>query len=103
MAAPDRVSCTARGDAAIPAGGVWDHYEPLGVLSAGSFGIVSKVKRKHDGRVLVWKELNFGVMREKEKQLVVSEVRALRSTAPSEWLWSCEHKEHCDHLVQRRR
>ena len=28
------------------------------------------------GQILVWKELNYGHMREKEKQLVVSEVSA---------------------------
>lgn len=44
----------------------------------GSFGIVSKIKRKADGRVLVWKELNYGKMSEKEKQQLVSEVNILR-------------------------
>lgn len=34
----------------------------------GSFGVVSKIKRKSDGKVLVWKELNYGKMNEKEKQ-----------------------------------
>jgi NIMA (never in mitosis gene a)-related kinase len=34
----------------------------------GSFGCVSKITRKSDGRVLVWKELNYGKMNEKEKQ-----------------------------------
>lgn len=29
-------------------------------------------------QILVWKELNYGQMREKEKQLVVSEVNILR-------------------------
>lgn len=29
-------------------------------------------------QILVWKELNYGSMREKEKQLVVSEVNILR-------------------------
>jgi serine/threonine protein kinase len=33
----------------------------------GSFGVVSKIKRKQDGRILVWKELNYGKMSEKEK------------------------------------
>jgi len=44
----------------------------------GSFGVVSKVRRKSDGRTLVWKELNYGKMSEKEKQQVVSEVNILR-------------------------
>ena len=33
----------------------------------GSFGLVSKIKRKSDGQILVWKELNYGKMNEKEK------------------------------------
>lgn len=28
-------------------------------------------------QTLVWKELNYGIMREKEKQLIVSEVRTV--------------------------
>lgn len=39
---------------------------------------MSKIRRKTDGRIFVWKELNYGQMREKEKQLVVSEVNILR-------------------------
>ena len=52
-----------------------DQYDVLGVIGKGSFGTVSKIRRKADGRLMVWKELNYGTMREKEKQLVVSEVR----------------------------
>jgi NIMA (never in mitosis gene a)-related kinase len=40
--------------------------------------VVSKIKRKSDGKVLVWKELNYGRMGEKEKQQVVGEVNILR-------------------------
>jgi NIMA (never in mitosis gene a)-related kinase 2 len=36
------------------------------------------VRRKSDGRVLVWKELNYGKMSEREKQMLVSEVNILR-------------------------
>lgn len=36
-------------------------------------------------QILVWKELNYGHMRDKEKQLVVSEVRG--EPAPGEVLW----------------
>jgi NIMA (never in mitosis gene a)-related kinase 2 len=39
---------------------------------------VSKVRRKSDGRILVWKELNYGKMSEREKQMLVSEVNILR-------------------------
>ena len=33
-----------------------------------SFGKVSKVRRVSDGRILVWKELDYGKMNDKEKQ-----------------------------------
>lgn len=45
-----------------------DNYEKLSDIGKGSFGVVSKIKRKSDGRVLVWKELNYGKMNDKEKQ-----------------------------------
>ena len=47
-------------------------------IGKGSFGKVHKVRRKQDGRILVWKEINYGTMSEREKQLLVSEVNILR-------------------------
>ena len=47
-------------------------------LYIGSFGRVSKVRHKNDGRILVWKELNYGKMNEKEKQQIVAEVNILK-------------------------
>ena len=44
----------------------------------GSFGKVQKIRRLIDGKVLVWKELDYGKMSEKEKQQLVSEVNILR-------------------------
>lgn len=55
-----------------------ENYEKIGTIGKGSFGIVCKIKRKSDGRILVWKELNYGKMSEKEKQQLVSEVNILR-------------------------
>ena len=46
--------------------------------SVGSFGKVSKVRRVSDGRILVWKELDYGKMNDKEKQQIVAEVNILR-------------------------
>ena len=43
----------------------YENFPPQ--IGKGSFGIVSKIKRKSDGRILVWKELNYGKMSEKEK------------------------------------
>ncbi len=47
-------------------------------IGKGNFGIVSKVRRKNDGKVFVWKEMNYAKMSEKEKQQLVSEVNILR-------------------------
>ncbi len=51
-----------------------ENYEVVGLIGKGSFGSVSKIRRKTDGRILVWKEMNYGTMEEKEKQLLVQEV-----------------------------
>lgn len=51
-----------------------ENYEVVGLIGKGSFGSVSKIRRKADGRILVWKEMNYGNMEEKEKQLLVQEV-----------------------------
>jgi NIMA (never in mitosis gene a)-related kinase len=45
-----------------------ENYEKISDIGKGSFGVVSKVKRKSDDRMLVWKELDYGKMNEKEKQ-----------------------------------
>jgi serine/threonine protein kinase len=55
-----------------------DQYEILETLGTGSFGTVSKIRRKCDNKTLVWKEINFGGMSEKEKSQLVSEVNILR-------------------------
>jgi serine/threonine protein kinase len=46
-------------------------------LPVGSYGSVYKIKRKVDGQILVWKELDYGRMSEREKQQVVAEVNIL--------------------------
>ena len=44
-----------------------EDYEVLSVIGKGSFGQVKKIKRKSDEKILVWKELNYGKMSEREK------------------------------------
>ena len=53
-------------------------YEVIQKIGTGSFGSVTKIKRKSDGKILVWKEINYGSMSEKEKQQLVAEVNILR-------------------------
>lgn len=56
---------------------VWYIYD-LKLLYIGSFGAIHKIMRKTDGLNLVWKELEYGKMAEREKKQVVSEVNILR-------------------------
>ncbi|NXM98626.1 NEK2 kinase, partial [Sylvia borin] len=55
-----------------------DDYDVLLTIGAGSYGKCRKVRRKADGKILVWKELDYGTMTESEKQMLVSEVNLLR-------------------------
>mmetsp|Transcript_10744 Transcript_10744/g.20985 ORF Transcript_10744/g.20985 Transcript_10744/m.20985 type:complete len:308 (+) Transcript_10744:2518-3441(+) len=55
-----------------------DKYEVLKQIGKGSFGTVAKVKRKSDGKVLVWKELIYKRMNDREKNQLVTEVNILR-------------------------
>ena len=47
-------------------------------LSLGSFGKVSLVKHKQSGKQMVWKKINYGQMKEKEKLQLINEVNILR-------------------------
>ena len=42
-------------------------YRVVADIGQGSFGKVQKIQRVSDGKVFVWKELNYGKMSEKEK------------------------------------
>ncbi|XP_061742855.1 serine/threonine-protein kinase Nek2 [Nerophis ophidion] len=53
-------------------------YQVLNTIGSGSYGKCQKIRRRSDGKVLVWKELDYGTMAESEKQMLVSEVNLLR-------------------------
>ncbi|MEJ1270576.1 NIMA (never in mitosis gene a)-related expressed kinase 2 [Cricetulus griseus] len=55
-----------------------EDYEVLHSIGTGSYGRCRKIRRKSDGKILVWKELDYGSMTEAEKQMLVSEVNLLR-------------------------
>lgn len=55
-----------------------EKYEKVERIGKGSFGVVSKVKKKSDGKFYVWKELEYTRMNEREKQQLVAEVNILR-------------------------
>ncbi|XP_078000688.1 serine/threonine-protein kinase Nek2-like [Glandiceps talaboti] len=55
-----------------------ENYEQLYTIGSGSYGKCKKIRRKSDGKILVWKEMDYGKMTESEKQMLVSEVNLLR-------------------------
>eukprot|EP01116_Phalansterium_solitarium_P000805 TRINITY_DN10662_c0_g1_i1.p1 TRINITY_DN10662_c0_g1~~TRINITY_DN10662_c0_g1_i1.p1 ORF type:complete len:407 (+),score=88.38 TRINITY_DN10662_c0_g1_i1:112-1332(+) len=58
--------------------GSLDAYELIENIGKGTFGTVSKIRRKSDQKVLVWKQMDYGKMGEKEKQQLVQEVNLLQ-------------------------
>ncbi|XP_016102433.1 serine/threonine-protein kinase Nek2-like isoform X1 [Sinocyclocheilus grahami] len=55
-----------------------EDYEVMLTIGCGSSGKCQKIRRKSDGKILVWKVLDYGSMAEAEKQMLVSEVNLLR-------------------------
>ena len=55
-----------------------DKYEPISLIGKGIFGSISKIRRKSDGKILVWKELNYGSMKEKYRHHIMSEINILK-------------------------
>jgi len=53
-------------------------FEVLEFIGEGSFARVSKVRYKPTEQIYVWKELDYGQMSDKEKQMLVDEVNILR-------------------------
>ncbi|KAK7103381.1 serine/threonine-protein kinase Nek2-like isoform X2 [Littorina saxatilis] len=55
-----------------------DDFQVVSTIGTGSYGTCKKIRRKKDGKIMVWKEMDYGAMSEAEKQLLVSEVNLLR-------------------------
>ena len=55
-----------------------DKYIQICEIGKGNFGSISKIRRISDNKILVWKELDYGKMEEKDKHHIVSEVNILR-------------------------
>lgn len=55
-----------------------EDFEVIATIGTGSYGTCKKIRRKKDGKVMVWKEMEYGSMTESEKQMLVSEVNLLR-------------------------
>jgi hypothetical protein len=57
------------------------NYELLEPLGNGVFGLVSKVRRLSDNKILVWKELNYGRMNTNERRMMMNKVQILSNTS----------------------
>ena len=55
-----------------------DKYEVVGEIGKGCFGRVSKIIRKTDNQILIWKELNYEGIPDKEQQLIENEINILK-------------------------
>lgn len=56
-----------------------DQYEVVEELGKGMYGQVFKIRRKKDGKHLVWKEINYGKLNQKETKWLTDEVNILKS------------------------
>ncbi|KAF9109456.1 G2-specific serine/threonine protein kinase [Mortierella sp. AM989] len=55
-----------------------EDYEALESIGSGSFGLIRKVRRKADGKILARKEIDYRKMSTKEKEQLVAEVNILK-------------------------
>ena len=55
-----------------------EKYEVINQIGRGNFGKIYKIKRKSDNKILIWKEIDYNQMTEKEKEQIVNEVNILR-------------------------
>ena len=54
-----------------------EKYEVINQIGHGNFGKIYKIKRKSDNKIVIWKELEYSHMTEKEKEQIVTEVNIL--------------------------
>ncbi|CAG8583597.1 9854_t:CDS:2, partial [Dentiscutata heterogama] len=55
-----------------------EQYEPLEIIGTGSFGLIRKVRRKSDSKILARKEIDYRRMNDKEMTQLMTEVNILR-------------------------
>ncbi|KAF9971332.1 G2-specific serine/threonine protein kinase [Actinomortierella ambigua] len=55
-----------------------EQYEELDIIGQGSFGVIRKVRRLADGKILARKEIDYRKMSIREKEQLVSEVNILK-------------------------
>lgn len=75
-----------------------DGYESLESIGSGSFGLIRKVRRKADGKILARKEIDYRKMTTKEKEQLVAEVNILKDLKHPNIVQFLERvidREHC--------
>jgi len=55
-----------------------DKYKVICEIGKGSFGSISKIIRKSDKQILIWKQLNYEGIPDNEKLLIANEINLLR-------------------------
>ena len=55
-----------------------EDFVVLETVGSGQFGICKKIKKKSDGHVFCWKEIDYGAMNVDDKRLLCQEVNLLR-------------------------
>ncbi|KAF9143256.1 G2-specific serine/threonine protein kinase [Mortierella sp. GBA39] len=75
-----------------------DGYESLESIGSGSFGLIRKVRRRADGKILARKEIDYRKMTTKEKEQLVAEVNILKDLKHPNIVQFLERvidREHC--------
>ncbi|KAI1614091.1 never in mitosis a-like kinase [Exophiala viscosa] len=73
-----------------------DKYEVKEIIGRGAFGIIRKVRRRHDGHILCRKEINYLKMSQKERDQLHAEFSIL-SSLKHPHIVGYFHREHIKH------